>query len=266
MMRPGNTITEVINVKNKVNQLFRDKLVLVMMVLGLLTVVAAAGAMKIRRGDPAQDQTPYLERPDTQGILAEETPQNRAGSGEKKEAETRARAAGSSDASYSPSDKSGEREEPAQAAESGRSAVRAVTLDYNGTDRLSWPVRGNVLIDYSMETTTYFPTLDQYKCNPALIIQGEVSDPVCAPKEARVLEIGSDEEIGNYVVLDLGSEYTAVCGQLKDIQVAENQYVSGNTTLGYIAEPTKYYSVEGDNVYFRLTHAGEPVDALDYLE
>ena len=36
--------------KNKMNQLFKDKLFLVMMVLGLLTIVAAAGAVKIRKG------------------------------------------------------------------------------------------------------------------------------------------------------------------------------------------------------------------------
>ena len=33
--------------KERVNQLFKDKLVLVMLVLGLLTIVAAAGAVRI---------------------------------------------------------------------------------------------------------------------------------------------------------------------------------------------------------------------------
>lgn len=35
--------------KNKVKQMFRDKLVLVMLVLGLLTIVAAAGVVTIQR-------------------------------------------------------------------------------------------------------------------------------------------------------------------------------------------------------------------------
>ena len=148
----------------------------------------------------------------------------------------------------------------------GAGAAAARALSYNGTDRLSWPVQGNVILDYSMDSTIYFPTLDQYKCNPALIIQGDVSEPVAAPAEAQVTEVGSNEEIGNYVVLDLGSGYTAVCGQLKDVQVAQKQYVAKDTTLGYVAEPTKYYSIEGNNVYFELMHDGEPVDALDYLE
>lgn len=48
--------------------------------------------------------------------------------------------------------------------------------------------------------------------------------------------------------------------------MAQKQYVAKDTILGYVAEPTKYYSIEGNNVYFELMHDGEPVDALDYLE
>ena len=51
--------------KEKVNQMFKDKLFLVMLVLGLLTIVAAAGAVKIRKGDNINEQNPYLEVPQT---------------------------------------------------------------------------------------------------------------------------------------------------------------------------------------------------------
>ena len=36
--------------------------------------------------------------------------------------------------------------------------------------------------------------------------------------------------------------------------------------LGYVAEPTKYYAVEGTNVFFEFLKDGVPVDALDFLE
>ena len=117
-----------------------------------------------------------------------------------------------------------------------------------------------------MDTTTYFPTLDQYKCSPANVIQSEVSTPVLAPANARVMEIGCNEEIGNYVRLDMGNGYTALCGQLKEILVEVNEYLQSGDALGYVAEPTKYYSVEGVNLYFELLKDDKPVDALDYLE
>ena len=250
--------------KNRMNQLLKDKLLLVMMVLGLLTIVAAAGAVRIRKGDAGNEEKPYLEAPETQGMMAEEYPQNRT---EEIAGEEPFRAAGSSDAEYASVETKEETSAEEQNTDTvGADAAGVLSLHYNGSDRLSWPLRGNVLIDYSMETTTYFPTLDQYKCNPALIIQGDVSAPVTAPADAFVTEVGTNEEIGNYVVLELGNEYTAVCGQLKSVQVEENQYVTSGSVLGYVAEPTKYYSVEGNNVYFELRHQGKPVDALDYLE
>lgn len=104
------------------------------------------------------------------------------------------------------------------------------------------------------------------KSTPPNVIQSEVSTPVSAPADARVVSVGTNEEIGNYVDLDLGNGYTAVCGQLKEIPVVENEYVRQGDLLGYVAEPTKYYAVEGTNVFFEFLKDGVPVDALDFLE
>ena len=41
-----------------------------------------------------------------------------------------------------------------------------------------WPVSGTVLMNYSMDKTVYFATLDQYKYNPALVISGAEGDQV----------------------------------------------------------------------------------------
>ena len=94
----------------------------------------------------------------------------------------------------------------------------------------------------------------------------EVSDPVAAPANAKVLEVGSNEEIGNFVVLDLGNEYTATCGQLKEITAVPGEYLEAGQVFGYVAEPTKYYSVEGVNVFFELKHQEKAIDPLDQME
>ena len=36
--------------------------------------------------------------------------------------------------------------------------------------------------------------------------------------------------------------------------------------LGYVAEPTKYYSVEGSNLYFALQKDGQPVDPVAFFQ
>ena len=48
--------------KDKVNQMFKDKLFLVMMVIGLLTAVAAVGVLTVSNTDE-KGQSPYLEVP-----------------------------------------------------------------------------------------------------------------------------------------------------------------------------------------------------------
>ncbi len=40
---------------------------------------------------------------------------------------------------------------------------------------------------------------------------------------------------------------------------------AGNT-IGFVSEPTKYYSLEGSNVYFALEKDGEPVDPVEFFQ
>ena len=142
----------------------------------------------------------------------------------------------------------------------------ALQLNFNEDSKLKWPIEGNVILDYSMNATVYFSTLKQYKYNPAILIQGEVNTPVVAAADGIVTEISSNEEIGDYVVMTLGDDYQLFYGQLKALEVAEGDSVEKGQLLGYISEPTKYYVVEGSNLYLELLNGTEPVDPLDFME
>ena len=83
---------------------------------------------------------------------------------------------------------------------------------------------------------------------------------VTACAQGKVTSIFENEEIGKAVTLDLGDGYEATYGQLAEITVKENAYVNPGETIGNVAAPTKYYSAEGSNVYFALTHNGDPVN------
>ena len=48
--------------------------------------------------------------------------------------------------------------------------------------------------------------------------------------------------------------------------VLQGDVVSAGDVLGKVAAPTKYYSVEGPNVYFKLEKDGVPVNPLSWLE
>ena len=141
---------------------------------------------------------------------------------------------------------------------------KAQTLHFS--EELLWPMEGNVIINYSMDSTVYFPTLDQYKYNPAVIIAGEVNDKVYAVAKGQIKSIENDEVTGCTVTVDLGDGYEAVYGQLKELNFAKGDYVEAGHVLGYVGEPTKYFTVEGSNLYFELDKDGTPVDPVAYFE
>lgn len=131
---------------------------------------------------------------------------------------------------------------------------------------ISWPVEGNVLMNYSMDKTVYFATLDQYKYNPAIIIQAEVNSKVLAGVEGTINDIQTNENTGLTVTVDLGNGYQAVYGQLKEVKKEAGDKLAAEDVVGYIAEPTKYYSVEGSNLYFAMTKDGKPVNPMEFLK
>lgn len=252
--------------KEKISQLFKDKVFLVLLVLGLLTIVAAAGVITVQRGNGG-GESPYLKVPNQNKMVMEESaPQEtkKAVAGNSNAVENKENKTQAADSNKATAQK--ETKTPVVKAATDKNAAKSLVLNFNDGTRMTWPVRGNVVLDYSMNSTIYFPTLDQYKCNPGLVIQGDVSTPVVAPANAKVQKIGSNEEIGNYVVLDMGNQYTAICGQLKELQVVNNEYVKAGQVLGYVAEPTKYYTVEGANIFFELTHEDKSVDPLNFMQ
>lgn len=134
------------------------------------------------------------------------------------------------------------------------------------TDHLLWPVAGNVIMDYSMDKTVYFTTLDQYKYNPAVIIQGTLDENVMSAAAGQVTKIETLEETGMTVTMDIGDGYEVIYGQLKELPIQEGDYLKAGETVGYISEPTRFYTKEGCNLYFEVTKDGEPIDPMDLLQ
>lgn len=133
------------------------------------------------------------------------------------------------------------------------------------TDQLLWPIAGNILMDYSMDKTVYFSTLDQYKYNPAIIIEGSVDQNVLSAASGKVLSIENVDETGTTITMDIGSGYQVIYGQLKEPAVQQGDYVQAGALIGYVAEPTRFYSKEGSNLYFQVLKDGESINPKELL-
>lgn len=152
-----------------------------------------------------------------------------------------------------------------EAEDASAQAVSMPELNFSEETLMQWPVRGTILLDYNMEQTTYFPTLDQYRLSPAIAVQAVEGAPVMAAAEGKVFSVEEKAETGTTVTMELGSGYQAIYGQLQDLTVEEGDLVEEGEIIGYVGTPTKYYSKEGSNLYFAMKRNGKPVDPILYL-
>jgi murein DD-endopeptidase MepM/ murein hydrolase activator NlpD len=162
------------------------------------------------------------------------------------------------------------KDEKPKAVETAGSNVRQdtpVMLSFQPDKGLLWPVEGNVIMNYSMDRTIYYATLMQYKCNPAIIIDAEVGTEVKAAATGIVSSIGTNEETGLTVTMDIGDGFKLVYGQLDEdtLELEVGDLVEEGEVVGIIDGPTKYYLVEGSNLYFSVLKDDATVNPMLYL-
>ena len=191
---------------------------LVILVLGLLTIVAAAGVFTIQRGN-RQESSPYLEMPGPNVIAQEEQEPVQEGT----------QVAGASNADSAkdeeveiaqgtlPAGNAGD--DLAAEAGAGKEAAAPLVLNFTDTSKMSWPVRGNVGFGLQHGSNHLFPDsgpvqMQSRNCHPVR------SQPACSglPPMPGCWRLGNNEE--NRQLREDGpgaADMKAVCGQLKEI-------------------------------------------------
>lgn len=263
-------------------RIIKDKGIIIMSIVSVMAISGLVAGIMISGNDNSSGITQIAELDETSsGGLTDTESETKlpADDGEdaaanvEKETETTSTAESTTASSETVTDKSQDAnmtevsEETSVLGENSASAnAPASSLSFSSNSILVWPVETNdIVIDFSMDTTTYFATLDMYKTSDAVCIRSDVNSPVYAAAEGVVTANSYNEEVGHFISMDLGNNYELTYGQLKDIQVDEGSAIKAGDLIGYISEPTKYYTVEGANLYLRLTSNGTAVDPLDYL-
>lgn len=83
--------------------------------------------------------------------------------------------------------------------QAARTAGSASSANFTSDSKMIWPVSGTVLMNYSMDKTVYFATLDQYKYNPALVISGAEGDQVLCGAPGIIKSIDVTAQTGTTV-------------------------------------------------------------------
>lgn len=143
------------------------------------------------------------------------------------------------------------------------------SLKFDAENGLVWPVGSSekdIILKFSDSNTVYFKTLAQYKINPAVVIAAKTDEKVKAAAAGIVKNVKTDDETGTTVTVDIGNGYEVKYGQLKNLNVKTGQKIAKGEIVGHIAKPTKYYTLEGSNLYFEVMENGKSVDPLLLLK
>ena len=141
----------------------------------------------------------------------------------------------------------------------------AEQLNFDKSAGLIWPVPGDVVIPYSPDHGVFYQTLDQFSTSEAIVLSSTVGTEVKAAAKGVVTAIEEDVRTGTTVTLALGNNTSLVYGQLEVADLKEGDVVEAGECLGTVAEPTRYYVVEGPNLYFQVNEGENSIDPTELL-
>lgn len=130
-----------------------------------------------------------------------------------------------------------------------------------------YPLTGDIVLPYSVDTAIYDPTLDQYRTNDNICIAAEEGAPVLAAADGTVAEIREDEMTGTTLVLEHADGWRTTYSPLaEDGTVKQGDAVKQGETVGTVAKPEKYGAALGDHLQFSMEQNGEKVDPQTKLK
>ena len=156
----------------------------------------------------------------------------------------------------------------AQAASSAGSSIEqkdAVDLFFEEGMGIQWPVEGNVVMNYSADHLIYHATLDQFRTHDAIAIAAEAGTEVVAAADGVVASIEESVQTGVTVTTAIGNDYYLVYGQLESSELKVGDSVNQGEVIGKVAKVSRFYSKEGDNLYFQVRCGEETLNPMSLL-
>jgi murein DD-endopeptidase MepM/ murein hydrolase activator NlpD len=92
-----------------------------------------------------------------------------------------------------------------------------------------------------------------------------VGTEVLSAAKSIITSIEENAETGITVTASIGNGYSLVYGQLNDVKAEVGDTLDEGEVIGTIAEPTKYYSLEGSNLYFQVLKEEETINPMALL-
>jgi len=130
----------------------------------------------------------------------------------------------------------------------------------------TWPVKGEVLRDFDVETLALDPTLEDWRTHGGLDIAASLGVEVLAMTDGTVTQLYNDGLMGTTVVVDHGDGLTsAYCNLGGQPPVKVGQAVETGTILGAVGDTAIAESGLVSHLHLEAWKDGVRVDPMYYL-
>lgn len=132
--------------------------------------------------------------------------------------------------------------------------------------KLSPPVRGEVIWGFAVNELIYSRTLDQWTTHTGVDVASPKGSEVRAVFAGTVTEIFTDDSLGVMVEIKGADGMTAAYGNLKaDPPVKAGARVNSGDTIGYVGDTAISECGDKSHVHFELLKDDKYVDPQDYV-
>lgn len=135
-------------------------------------------------------------------------------------------------------------------------------LNFDAAAGISWPLQGDIIMNYSIDHAVYHATLAQFRTNPAILIGCEAGAEVHSAVKCVVTKVENDAKTGVTVTTAIGGDYELKYGQLTESSLKVGDVLEEGDLIGNVAEVSRFYRLEGNNLYFQAMQGDKSINPM----
>ena len=130
----------------------------------------------------------------------------------------------------------------------------------------TWPVKGHILRDFSVETLSPDPTMGDWRTHAGLDISADLGARVLCMTEGTVADVWEDEKLGTCIRVEHGGELESVYANLSPQPTVKKGDPMGiGTILGAVGSTANAESGMAPHLHLEVFRDGERIDPTELL-
>lgn len=130
----------------------------------------------------------------------------------------------------------------------------------------TWPVKGEVVSDFSLEVFGYDQVMGDWRVHTALDLAAELGTKVLAVSDGTVSALEQDDLMGTTLVIDHADGLQSVYANLAALPTVEvGDSVTTGDVIGAVGQSAVAETDKAAHLHFEMLQDGDPVDPAEYL-